>query len=113
MGVYKKLSFMKNEGNTNYTWISIPYNTAYNRASDIVTSIEGGTGAGTNTKIDSIGLWVPGTQAANLYSYNVGQNRWPPLYNFTIPAGGGIVIHMSGGETFYNWTPGLKIPPRE
>jgi len=96
-----------------YNFISLPYTSSYEAASDIVTEIEGGTGAGTNTKIDQIGLWVPGTQAAQLYSYNSGQNRWPPLSNFTIPVGGGIYIHMSGGVSTYNWTPGLKIPPRE
>jgi len=96
-----------------YNFISLPYTSSYEAASDIVTEIEGGTGAGTNTKIDQIGLWVPGTQAAQLYSYNSGQNRWPPLSNFTIPVGGGIYIHMSGGVSSYNWIPGLKIPPRE
>ncbi len=90
-------------------WISIPFTLKDMNAdgaitaSDIVIQIEGGTGAGTNTKISAIRSWDATTQAQGAsYYYAAGfVNAWTGT-DFTITQGMAVKIETTSAFT---WTP--------
>ena len=109
-------SFNFNEGEiTNLNWLSLPYSGMYKHASDIVTDIEGSTGAGSDVKINAIALWDAATQdAGTSYFYRSGKmfNRWIGT-DFEIKPGDGIFLQLSGATSTFDWTPALLVEPNE
>jgi len=99
------LNFVKNEDKANYNRISVPYTSMYTNAASLVASIEGGSG---NTKINQVAKWVAGDQTTLSYSNLLG-GGWSGN-NFSISAGDGIIIRLTGS---FVWTPALVIPSRE
>lgn len=86
---------------------SMPYSSAYQKASDIVKEIEGGTGAGTNTRIDRLMTWNPETQSYSAYSYSSAFGRWIGN-DFDIVPGSDLNIYVTQNFT---WTPKLVVTP--
>jgi hypothetical protein len=86
---------------------SIPYGSTYLKASDIVTELEGGTGAGTDTKINKLMVWDAGQQAFSTFIYNQTVSRWLGT-DFSIKPGDSLVIYPM---TSFTWIPKLVITP--
>jgi len=86
----------------------LPYSGIYTKASQIVTAIEGGTGAGTDLKINIVAIWDPVHQIYTPYGY-VG-NQWIGT-DFTINPGNAVDIYPSGNTPTFNWTPNLAATP--
>ena len=110
MGAYKNIDLTYNAGDTNDNVIGLPYTTSLQKASDIVTSIEGGTGPGTNQYISSIGIWNSSSQnyyTAYQYIDGIG---WLGDGDAALNSGTGILLLITGNKA---WTPGLVIPSRE
>ena len=104
-----ELNFTYNVGDTNDNVIGLPYTTSLQKASDIVTSIEGGTGPGTNQYISSVGIWNSSGQ--NYYTaYQYIDGGWVGDGDAALNPGTGILLLLSGDKT---WIPGLVIPARE
>lgn len=89
---------------------SLPYTSIYKKASDIVADIEGGTGAGTNTKIDMVLKWDPIYQAFIVYGYRPSMSAWGGT-NFDIYPGDAVNIYPSGNTAAFTWTPKLVKTP--
>ena len=105
-----ELNFTYNVGDTNDNVIGLPYTTSLQKASDIVTSIEGGTGPGTNQYISSVGIWnSSGQNYYTAYQYIDGIG-WLGDGDAALNPGTGILLLLTGDKT---WTPGLVIPARE
>ena len=86
-------------GNTNINKRSIPYTASYKKASEVVMDLEGGTGAGRNTKIDKLMLWNPVTQTYKMYAYNYSFNRWLGL-DFDIMPGDAVNLFTTSSFTW-------------
>jgi hypothetical protein len=99
MLVKRTKTFTYNPSKTNVNWISLPYDSAYKKASDIVATIEP---SGTNTKISGIAKWDAKTQSSIGYGY-VGGPGWLGT-NFDIYPGDGIYISLSGNTGSFDWT---------
>ena len=102
---FKYNAFVSGLSNSNKR--SMPYSSAYEKASDIVVEIEGGTGAGTNTKIDRLMTWNPETQSYSTYSYSSSFSRWIGN-NFEIVPGSDLNIYVTQNFT---WTPKIVVTP--
>ncbi len=96
-------SYAFNASLANTNWISIPYESNYAKASDIVTEIEGGTGSNTNQKINTVTLWRANSQDVESYKYNPLLNKWVGT-DFNIAAGDGISLILSGNTNNFDWT---------
>jgi len=102
MGVYKKVSFTRNaSGTANVNRISIPYNSAYRKASSVVQSIEGSSS--TANKIQTVGLWNPSSQNSTQYFYDSEGGLWDGT-DFDINPGTGIYVVLSGSATTFGWS---------
>jgi len=105
--------FTLNAGIANMNWISVPYTlagvdaVAGLNAFDLVTMIEGGTGASTNTKISQVIKWNAATQGNSIASYNAVQNKW--LGDFTINPGDAIAFNV---KSSFNWNIPLMQNPQ-
>jgi len=88
----------------NFYWIGLPFTGAIRDASELVTSIEGGTGPGNNQNIVRIGKWDYSTQSYDVYAY--GPSGWSGT-NFLI--GPGDCIWFEVVSTF-TWAPELITP---
>ncbi len=85
----------------------LPYGSIYLKASDVVNDLEGGTGAGTDTKINKVMVWDAGLQAFKTYIYNTIVNKWLGE-DFIINPGDSITLYP---VTSFTWTPKLAITP--
>jgi hypothetical protein len=101
MGVKIHRAFTLNAApQTNIMWLSLPYNSIYKKASDIVCDLEGGDGViSPSTKIDVVGKWVPGLQASTTYFYDLGFMEWNGD-DFAINPGDGIYVNII---STFNW----------
>jgi hypothetical protein len=101
MGVKMHRAFTVNAAPaTNVMWMTIPQDTAYATASDIVMELEGAlVGAGLDTKINVVGKWVPGGQASTQYLYDSDFEEWTGD-DFAINAGDGIYLSIT---STFNW----------
>jgi hypothetical protein len=100
-----QLSFTVNSApKTNVMWFNLPATSTYATASDIVLELEGAlTGAGLDSKINAIGKWIPGDQAATGYVYESDFEEWTGD-DFSIAPGDGIYLSITSSFT---WTPDL------
>lgn len=98
-----KNTYTYNSVLANTNWISIPYNSVYKKASDIVNDIEGSTGNNSNKKINTVTLWKAGTQDVESYKYNSVLGKWVGT-DFTINSGDGISLILSGQTSSFDWT---------
>jgi len=88
-------------GNTN--WISMPYQSVYSKASDIINDVEGGTGNNSDKKISSVSLWAPDSQDVVTYRYNSNLHKWAGN-DFAIQPGDGISLIASNTTSSFDWT---------
>lgn len=88
----------------NVYWISLPYTSAYAKASSIVFDLEGSIGPGANTKITELGRWDPIRQAVVKYIWT--PSGWAGT-DFTIGPGDGIYLMI---VTSFTWAPRLLTP---
>jgi hypothetical protein len=94
MGVKLHKSLEHNSVNTNINWFSLPYNSMYKRASDVVRDLEGGDGVySPSTKINVVGLWIPQYQAGTGYLHDEIFGEWTGD-DFAIPPGAGICVSV-------------------
>jgi hypothetical protein len=105
MGEYKSKiiskvnkAFSYNPSKTNVNWLSVPYDSTFKKASDIVAAIEPG---GTNTKISGIAKWDAKTQTSMGYGYVAGPG-WIGT-DFDINPGDGVYISLSGNSQSFDW----------
>jgi len=108
--------FTYNAGIGNDNWITVPWTGQYTLASDIVNTLEGGTGSGTDVYINYIGKWDPATQGVTeAYFYQeVGPPAlwgWNGGADFAIAPGDGITIQLSGNTANFNWLMALVSNP--
>ena len=110
MGLWHRFDFTYNSGLKNNNYIGLPYNwtgmTPYpgdNFASDIVTSIEGGTGGGTNSKLTVVGKWNPAIQGTDNYYYSAFPVPGWVGTNFKINPGDGINLVLSTTAGTFTW----------
>jgi hypothetical protein len=89
----------------------LPYSANYAKASDIVRDIEGGTGAGTNQKINKIAKWNAASQSYVVYGYITELNQWGLGTDFNILPGEAVNIYVSGNTSSFTWTPKLALTP--
>jgi hypothetical protein len=100
MGVKLHQAFTHNAINTNVQWMSLPYNSMYKTARDVVVDLEGGDGVTSGSmKISVVGLWQPGYQAATAYCHVAEWGEWTGD-NFAIPPGAGIYVSVVSS---FNW----------
>jgi len=90
MGVKTMLSFGHSTVNTNIAWFSLPYNSAYARASDIANALG-------SANIDVVGKWDPASQKSVVYYYARGAWRGR---DFTVSAGDGLYLGTKRG---FSW----------
>ncbi len=102
------LSFTHNSlPKTNIMWFNLPATCSYVSASDIVMELEGALmGPGLDTKINVVGMWMPGYQSSTPYLYDGIFEEWTGD-DFTITSGYGIYISVTSSFT---WTPALITP---
>ena len=77
-------------------------NFPYSTASEVVASIEGGTGIGTgsgSTKITSVNVWDPGAQ--NWFAWGYSGGKWRGTNSVISPGDGLIIFYISS----FSWTP--------
>lgn len=98
-----KQNYSYNNSLANTNWISMPYNSIYTKASDIVNDIEGGTDSGRNQKINTVTLWSASTQDVISYKYNSSLAKWVGT-DFDINPGDGISLILSGSTQNFDWT---------
>jgi hypothetical protein len=91
MGVKVLLSFGHSTTNTNVAWFSLPFSSAYARASDIATALG-------PTNIDVVGKWDPARQSSTVYYFARGAWRGT---DFSIGAGDGLYL---GVRQAFTWT---------
>jgi hypothetical protein len=107
------LIFTRNVSIPNENVRHVPYTGNYRKASDIVKDIEGGIGAGTNTKISSVRYWDRNSQSYIIYRYSssagMGGN-WVGT-DFELRPGTAVNILPSNTATTFTWTPGLVVTP--
>jgi hypothetical protein len=104
MAVWYNMNFT-GDTNTVY-WISLPTNISagqYDKLSDIVTDIEGGTGPGTNVYIDKVGYRLGGGLQKLEYDDEF-DSGWTIGIDAAITPGMGIYIELSGNNNDFNWT---------
>ena len=100
IGVKARLSLAPNEGNTDYVWISLPYNSEYETASDIVMELEGAlTGPDLDSKISMIRKINPSTQVYSSFLYEDEFEEWTGD-DFTITPCDGICLLVTSS---FNW----------
>jgi len=90
MGAKIHRTFAYGASGTNVHWFSLPYRSAYARASDIATELGPG-------RIDVIGKWNPATQSSILYYWFRGAWRGT---DFPIAAGDGLFL---GSVSAFSW----------
>jgi hypothetical protein len=90
--------------NQNIHWVSLPYTSAYQRASDIVRAIEGNTGGGANTKIIEVAKWDGFTQQYVRFQWSM--TGWTGT-DFTFASGEAIYLKV---VSTFSWTPRLLTP---
>lgn len=90
--------------NANLNWVSLPYTSSYQRASDIVLDIEGSLNGTANTRIIEVVRWDPLTQTLVKFSWTVG--GWTGT-DFSLVTGEGIYLKV---VSTFNWTPRLLTP---
>jgi hypothetical protein len=93
-----KKAFSYNPSKTNVNWLSIPYNSTFKKASNIVSALEP---SGTNTKISGIAKWDAKTQTSMGYGYVAGPG-WIGT-DFDINPGDGVYISLSGNSQSFDW----------
>jgi hypothetical protein len=101
MGVKLDKTFIHNTlPMTNVNFISLPYNSMYKTARDVVIDLEGGDGMSSgSTKINVVGLWMPEDQCSTGYVHVPEWNEWTGD-NFVIPPGVGIYVSVLSD---FNW----------
>jgi hypothetical protein len=101
MGVKQHKAFTHNNlPKTNIMFFTMPQNSGYAKASDIVMELEGAlTGPGLNTKINVVGKWVPGDQASTAFLYVVNYQEWTGD-DFTIGPGDGFYLSVTSNFTW-------------
>jgi len=109
MGVYHQFSFSYNAGIGNDNWISLPMNSTYRNASDIVNALEGGTGSGADVFINYMGKWDASAQGVTeAYFYQeVGPLAlwgWHGGDDFAISPGDCITLQLSGNTSSFTWS---------
>jgi len=110
MGVYHAFSFTYNAGIGNDNWISLPMNSSYAMASDIVLAIEGALSpGGVDQYINYIGKWDPATQGVteSFFYQEVGPPAlwgWNGGSDFAINPGDSITIQLSGNTPSFTWS---------
>ena len=90
MGAKIHRTFAYSASGTNVHWFSLPYRSAYARASDITTELGPG-------QVDVIGKWDRATQSSVLYYWFRGAWRGT---DFTIAPGDGVFF---GAVTSFSW----------
>jgi len=109
MGAYHTFSFTYNAGIGNDNWLSMPMNSSYVMASDIVLDLEGALSpGGVNQYINYIGKWDPATQGVTeAYFYQeVGPPAlwgWNGGADFAINPGDSITLQLSGNTGSFDW----------
>ncbi len=95
MGVKQHMAFTHNAyPKTNIMFITIPQDSGYTKASDIVMELEGAlVGSGLDGKINVVGKWVPGDQASTAYLYDDIFEEWTGD-DFAIAPGDGIYLSV-------------------
>jgi hypothetical protein len=105
-----QLAFYYNTSKANANKRMIPYTSSYSRASDIVSEIEGGTGSGSDSKINKIALWNPASQSYIIYGYSSRFGTWLGT-DFDIKPGDAVNIYPSGNSASFTWQPSLVAQP--
>lgn len=100
------LRFCYNASAPNANKREIPYTCNYSNAVDIVNEIEGGTGKGSDLKINKVGLWNKDSQAYTIYGYNDFLESWGGI-NFELKPGDSINLYPSGNQSSFTWQPVL------
>jgi len=90
MGAKVPLTFPYAAGKGNIHWFSLPYRSAYAKASDISNELK-------STQISVVAKWNPSTQRPILWYYL--RNKWRGN-DFTIGPGDGLYV---GARTSFNW----------
>lgn len=106
-GTDKTISIMftfRNPPKTNFYWLSLPLTNKYASASQLVLSIAGGLGPGSNTKIDELGKWNFATQTSFVYKY--GASGWGGN-DFVINSGDAVWVRVT---STFAWSPELITP---
>ena len=116
MAARRSIYLNYNSDKKNDNWISLPTNSSFATAGDIVMAIEGGTGPNTNQYISAINKWDPVTQGVvESYSYSSAGppslHGWKGGSNFEINPGDGINIQLSGNTAEFDWVMNLITDP--
>jgi hypothetical protein len=90
--------------NANVNWISLPYTSSYETASDVVLAIEGSLGGEANTKVVEVGRWDPLLQRFVSFSWTLG--GWGGT-DFSLVPGEAIFIRVVSS---FGWAPRLLTP---
>ena len=78
-------------GLINQRYFIIGKNTPFGSASEFVTLVEGGTGTGTNTKIDTVWKYDTVTRSTVSFAYNPKIGRWTGL-DFSLAVGDYFIV---------------------
>ena len=110
MAVWHCFNFTYNPSLKNNNYIGLPYNwtsmnpyPGVNHASDIVNSIEGGTGSGTNSKITVVGKWNPTIQGTENYYYSAFPVPGWTGTDFTVNPGDGVNLVLASTAGNFTW----------
>jgi len=105
-------AFTWNDELKNNNWLSIAWSTDLVTASDLVDDIEGGHGAGSNSKLTVVGKWNPVTQGTDNYYYSIFPVPGWTGSNFALDAGDGVNLVLSGNTDEFTWNTGLVSDPK-
>jgi hypothetical protein len=97
------LNFVYNPAMSNINWISLPYTTSYQTASDIVMDIEGSL-VNPPTKVTALALWDPVAQ--DIIKYEWTGAAWTGI-DFPITPGDGYYFDILSN---FGWIPDLITP---
>ncbi|MFW6211015.1 MAG: hypothetical protein ACOC4H_02730, partial [bacterium] len=101
------ISYNTDKANANKRML--PLSADYSKASDIAADIEGGLGAGRNTKINKIAKWNSETQSYIVYSYSESLGQWGLGTDFDIIPGEAVNIYPSGNTLVFTWKPNIVL----
>ena len=105
-------AFSYNTGLKNNNYIGCAWSTDLATASDIVTTIEGGTGGGTNTKLTIVGKWNPAIQGTDNYYYSTFPVPGWTGNDFAVEPGNGINLVLSNTAGDFTWDTKVQTNPR-
>ena len=102
MGVKENIRFTHNNApRTNIMWVTIPLNSGYSNAHDIVMELEGALmGPGLDSKINMVAKWGPTFQMTTAFIYDPDFEEWTGD-DFTIYAGESLVLSITSN---FNWS---------